>query len=383
MKMMKNRQSLQLKLTLMTALMVIAACLSLSFFIGKSALVSMDELGNSVIAIFPEEFDSEILPQEMSIPPDATEALEVEITKVQMEFWSKSILITAIITLISSTFVYIAIGHALKPLQQLGKRVEEVQAKNLQEHVESTSKSIEIVRFTDAFNGMLERLGEAFFLQKQFSANVAHELRTPLAVMQTKLEVFKKQKNPSEEENKEIFEMVETQIERLSHVVNILLEMTELQLVQRNDKVSLSELVEEVLCDLTTLGKKKKVTLYQEPGNAIITGSDALIYRAVYNLVENAIKYNKTGGQVIVAVKDDDGFARVIISDTGSGIDQENYRNIFEPFFRVDKSRSRSMGGAGLGLALVKEIASQHGGTARVIESSENGTKIEMTLRKF
>ena len=200
--------------------------------------------------------------------------------------------------------------------------------------------------------------------------------------MSTKFEVFEKNKNPDEADYKEAINMARNQTDRLSHVIDILLEMTELQSAPKGDKISLSEITEEVICDLVAVADKKHISLIQEDCEARLTGSDTLVYRAIYNLIENAIKYNKEGGTVSVAIAEDDSFAKVIITDTGSGIAKEDWDKIFEPFFRVDKSRSRSMGGAGLGLALVKEIAVRHGGDVKVIESSERGSSIELSLSK-
>ena len=229
---------------------------------------------------------------------------------------------------------------------------------------------------------MLERLSNTFATQRQFSANAAHELRTPLAVMRTKLEVFEKNNNPSATEYQETVHMIRMQTSRLSHVIDILLEMTDLQSAQKQDRISLADMAEEVICDLTAVADKKEITITQNPGTAEIIGNDTLIYRAIYNLVENAIKYNHTGGNVTVSIKEDGEFATVIVSDNGPGIQQEDWQHIFEPFFRVDKSRSRNMGGAGLGLALVKEIARQHGGDVYVVQSSKNGTEIALKLRR-
>ena len=304
------------------------------------------------------------------------------VKSTQIEFWAKSLLITLIITLIGSSLMYFIVGYALRPLRNFTKQIEDIQAKNLQLSVLPQSKSVEIVRLTSAFNRLLKRLGDTFLAQRQFSASAAHELRTPLAVMRTRFEVFDKNKAPDITEYKETISMARTQIDRLSHVIDLLLEMTELQSAEKSDDISLAELVEEVICDLTEVSEKKSVSLIQKPGNAIVTGSDTLIYRAIYNLVENAIKYNKEGGEVSVSIEDDEQFSKVIISDTGPGIVKEDWEKIFEPFFRVDKSRSRMMGGAGLGLALVKEIAVQHGGDVRVADSTDNGTTIELSLYK-
>lgn len=379
---MKKGLSLQLKLTLMTAFIVVAACLSISYFISNSAALYMNEIGNSAIAILPGGNFSEDNTGDIEVHLDPKAILSDMVKSTQIEFWAKSLLITLIITLIGSSLMYFIVGYALRPLEHFTKQIEDIQAKNLQQSVLPRSKSVEIVRLTSAFNRLLKRLGDTFLAQRQFSASAAHELRTPLAVMRTKFEVFDKNKNPDIFEYKETINMARTQIDRLSHVINILLEMTELQSAEKNDNISLSELVEEVICDLIAVGEKKMVKLIQEEGNAEIIGSDALVYRAIYNLIENAIKYNKEGGKVSVSIKENNEIAKVIISDTGPGIAKEDRDKIFEPFFRVDKSRSRSMGGAGLGLALVKEIAIQHCGDVKVTESSENGTKIELSLHK-
>lgn len=379
---MKKGLSLRWKLTLMTAFMVVVACLSISFFISNSASLYMNEIGASAIAILPGGNFSENNAGDLEVHLDPKAIVSDMVKSTQIEFWAKSLLITLIITLIGSSLMYFIVGYALRPLRNFTKQIEDIQAKNLQLSVLPQSKSVEIVRLTSAFNRLLKRLGDTFLAQRQFSASAAHELRTPLAVMRTRFEVFDKNKAPDITEYKETISMARTQIDRLSHVIDLLLEMTELQSAEKSDDISLAELVEEVICDLTEVSEKKSVSLIQKPGNAIVTGSDTLIYRAIYNLVENAIKYNKEGGEVSVSIEDDEQFSKVIISDTGPGIVKEDWEKIFEPFFRVDKSRSRMMGGAGLGLALVKEIAVQHGGDVRVADSSDNGTTIELSLYK-
>ena len=379
---MKKGLSLRWKLTLMTAFMVVVACLSISFFISNSASLYMNEIGASAIAILPGGNFSENNAGDLEVHLDPKAIVSDMVKSTQIEFWAKSLLITLIITLIGSSLMYFKVGYALRPLRNFTKQIEDIQAKNLQLSVLPQSKSVEIVRLTSDFNRLLKRLGDTFLAQRQFSASAAHELRTPLAVMRTRFEVFDKNKAPDITEYKETISMARTQIDRLSHVIDLLLEMTELQSAEKSDDISLAELVEEVICDLTEVSEKKSVSLIQKPGNAIVTGSDTLIYRAIYNLVENAIKYNKEGGEVSVSIEDDEQFSKVIISDTGPGIAKEDWEKIFEPFFRVDKSRSRMMGGAGLGLALVKEIAVQHGGDVRVADSSNNGTTIELSLYK-
>ena len=379
---MKKHLSLRWKLTLMTAFMVITACLAISLFISRSAILYMDEIGNSAIAILPNTDIPTTTTDEIQVVLNPKSVVADTVKNTQIEFWIKSLAITLIITLTVSFLMYLIVGYALYPLRELTSKIEDIQAKNLKEPILSKSNSTEIERLTLAFNRLLLRLEETFATQRQFSANAAHELRTPLAVMSTKFEVFEKNKNPDEADYKEAIGMARTQTDRLSHVIDILLEMTELQSAPKSDSISLSEITEEVICDLVAVADKKNISLVQDDGEARLTGSDTLVYRAIYNLIENAIKYNKEDGKVSVAITEDENFAKVIITDTGSGIAKEDWDKIFEPFFRVDKSRSRSMGGAGLGLALVKEIAVRHGGDVKVIESSNKGSSIELSLSK-
>ena len=379
---MKKHLSLRWKLTLMTAFMVVTACLAISFFICRSAILYMDEIGNSAIAILPNTDIPTTNSDEIKVILNPKSVVADTVKSTQIEFWIKSLAITLIITLTVSFLMYLIVGYALYPLRELTSQIEDIQAKNLKEPILSKSNSTEIERLTLAFNRLLLRLEETFATQRQFSANAAHELRTPLAVMSTKFEVFEKNKNPDEADYKEAINMARNQTDRLSHVIDILLEMTELQSAPKSDSISLSEISEEVICDLVAVADKKHISLIQEDSEARLTGSDTLVYRAIYNLIENAIKYNKEGGTVSVAIAEDDSFAKVIITDTGSGIAKEDWDKIFEPFFRVDKSRSRSMGGAGLGLALVKEIAVRHGGDVKVVESSDRGSSIELSLSK-
>ena len=375
---MKKQHSLQWKLTFITAFIIIISCLSVSYFISRSAMLFFVEIEESAITMLPQESISDGTNLEIELQPD--ENFSNVVNNISVEFWIKSLLITLIITLISSSLIFWIIGNALEPLKKFGKQIEEIQAKNLQSPTVSTDGSIEIVRLSNAFNEMLKRLNNTFSAQKQFSANAAHELRTPLAVIRTKLEVFEKSEQFEISDYMEIITMVRMQTDRLSHVIDLLLEMTELQSAKRSDRIQLAEIVEEVICDLASVGDKKNISLIQKSGDAQITGNDTLIYRAIYNLVENAIKYNREGGKVTVEVTQNGKFANILISDTGSGINPSDCEHIFEPFFRVDKSRSRDLGGAGLGLALVKEIAQQHGGDVRVVQSSESGTQIELIL---
>lgn len=307
-------------------------------------------------------------------------------------FRIRSMIATGIIILLSSIGTYFISRRALTPLHDLSTKIGKIQAQNLSESLEIPDSNDEISQLTASFNKMLSRLDDAFTAQKQFSASAAHELRTPLAVMQTNLEVFARKKTPSTEEYQEIFSLIQEQTGRLSHLAEILLDMTGIQTVERSETISLAELTEEVFCDLASVAEQKQIELIQRDGDCTVTGSYLLLYRAVYNLVENAIKYNHPSGKVTVTLHPGKVIldassqphpadcAFIEISDTGIGISPEYQEKIFAPFFRVDKSRSRAMGGAGLGLALVTEIARQHGGQVKVLESNEKGSTIALML---
>ena len=368
-----KRLSLRWRLTLTTALLVAAACLLLNLLISRSAIMHIDEIGDYIVEIEPAGQDPLVIGMEGS-------DLSAQVQQAKDTFRIQSILATLAIILLGSIFTWFLAGRALAPLRKLSAHMETIQAQNLSEPLEAPGTQDEVARLTRSFNGMLDRLDQAFTVQRQFSANAAHELRTPLAVMQTSLEVLQKREQPTMEEYADAVRMAVEQTGRLSHLVSTLLEMTELQTVQRTDHISLSALVEEVICDLTPVADERKVTLIQKPGDAEITGSGPLLYRAVYNLVENAIKYNRPGGTVTAGVRTEDNTVMLSVADTGIGISREHWESVFEPFVRVDQSRSRAMGGAGLGLALVRDIAVQHGGSVRIARSSDKGTEIALTL---
>ena len=304
-------------------------------------------------------------------------------------FLTKGLMVTGIIILLSSICTYFISRQALLPLRRLSQEVNQIEVQNLSEALEVPATNDEISRLTISFNKMLARLDEAFTAQKQFSANAAHELRTPLAVIQTNLEVFARRETPALKDYQEIFSMLQEQTGRLSHLAEILLDMTGVQTVERSERISLAALTDEVFCDLVSVAEQKEVELIQQEGDCIITGSYLLLYRAVYNLVENAIKYNHSGGKVTVNIHLSEeitdtstsvNYVFLEVSDTGIGIPPEYQEKIFTPFFRVDKSRSRAMGGAGLGLALVSEIVRQHNGQVKVLESSKKGSIIAIML---
>ena len=389
MKNFSRKLSLQWRLTLITALLVTITCILMYFFISQSAVTGMDHLQNYIVQI--NKTDSS--PITFNIDPTILfPDLSEQVTTTKQLFQIRSLITTVLIILLSSACTYFVSRRALKPLHNLSTKVEKIQAQNLSEPLEVPDSNDEISNLTLSFNEMLSRLNDAFTAQKQFSASAAHELRTPLAVMQTNLEVFSRKKEPSADEYQKLFSMIQEQTGRLSHLAEILLDMTGIQTIERSETISLAELTDEVLCDLTSIAEQKQIKLIQKDGDCTITGSYLLLYRAVYNLVENAIKYNHPGGKVTVNIQQKKSLlnaavspapadcAFIEVSDTGIGISPEYQEKIFTPFFRVDKSRSRAMGGAGLGLALVNEIARQHGGEVKVLKSNKNGSTIALIL---
>lgn len=390
--------SLQLKLTLLLSLLMIISCVLMYFFISHSAVSGMDGLQNYMIKVDPQDGDSPIT---FNVDPKALfPQFEQEIQETKEAFLLRSVIATTIIILLSSVCTYFLTKKALTPLQKLTSEVSQIQAQNLSTQLAVPNSKDEIAQLTSSFNEMLTRLDNAFSTQKQFSANAAHELRTPLAVLQTNLEVFEKKQEPEMVEYQQLFTMIKEQTARLSQLVGTLLDMTNLKSVPRTDHVSLEELVDEVFCDLDPVAEKAGISIHFDDSSSQdwhtdvhtpdasalnnnirnITGSYVLLYRAVYNLVENAIKYNRPNGSVTVSVKEKNGQAMILVKDTGIGISPENQKKIFDPFFRVDKSRSRAMGGAGLGLALVDSIAREHGGSVKVLESNEKGSIIALML---
>ena len=384
-----KKRSLQWRLTLLITLLVTVTCILMYFFISNSAVTGMENLESYIVQINETDstpitfnLDPSILFPDLSNQVQATKDL----------FRIRSMIATGIIILLSSIGTYFISRRALTPLHDLSTKIGKIQAQNLSESLEIPDSNDEISQLTASFNKMLSRLDDAFTAQKQFSASAAHELRTPLAVMQTNLEVFARKKIPSTEEYQEIFSLIQEQTGRLSHLAEILLDMTGIQTVERSETISLAELTEEVFCDLAPVAEQKQIELIQRDGDCTVIGSYLLLYRAVYNLVENAIKYNHPSGKVTVTLHPGKVIldassqphpadcAFIEISDTGIGISPEYQKKIFAPFFRVDKSRSRAMGGAGLGLALVTEIARQHGGQVKVLESNEKGSTIALML---
>ena len=390
--------SLQLKLTLLLSLLMIVSCVLMYFFISHSAVSGMDGLQNYMIKVDPQDGDSPIT---FNVDPKALfPQFEQEIQETKEDFLLRSVIATTIIILLSSVCTYFLTKKTLTPLQKLTSEVSQIQAQNLSTQLAVPNSKDEIAQLTSSFNEMLTRLDNAFSTQKQFSANAAHELRTPLAVLQTNLEVFEKKQEPEMVEYRQLFTMIKEQTARLSQLVGTLLDMTNLKSVPRTDQVALEELVDEVFCDLDPVAEKAGISIHFDDSSSQdwhtdvhtpdasalnnnirnITGSYVLLYRAVYNLVENAIKYNRPNGSVTVSVKEKNGQAMILVKDTGIGISPENQKKIFDPFFRVDKSRSRAMGGAGLGLALVDSIAREHGGSVKVLESNEKGSIIALML---
>ena len=374
-----KRISLQWRITLMTVLLIGVTCVAMNLLLCSSGVYYMDTIADSLqgsgTVILNEEGTASFDPQ--LIAPN--EELTIVVDGAQGRFRTTNWYITAAVTLLSGILAYFVSGRALKPLRSFASQVEMVQMTNLADMKIDEDVLPEFKQLSRSFNQMLERLNTAFAAQRQFTGNAAHELRTPLALMQAQLELFSAEHPAVLPETAEFLTLLREQTERLTQMTRTLLEMSNLQQVARNERIQLAPMIEEIFTDLAPLSDKRGVTLTAE-GNGIMTGSDALIYRLIFNLTENAVKYNRQGGSVRVSVTQEPEKLLLRVSDTGCGIPEEYQRSIFQPFFRVDKSRSREYGGAGLGLSLVWEIADLHGGSVWVEESSDKGTTIAVEL---
>ena len=305
--------------------------------------------------------------------------MTIVVDGAQGRFRTTNWYITAAVTLLSGILAYFVSGRALKPLRSFASQVEQVQLNNLADMRIDEDAISEFRQLSRSFNQMLERLNNAFAAQRQFTGNAAHELRTPLALMQAQLELFSAEHPDVPPETAEFLALLREQTERLTQMTKTLLEMSNLRQVARNERIQLAPMIEEIFTDLAPLAEKRGITL-EADGDGVMTGSDALIYRLIFNLTENAVKYNRPGGSVRVCVTQETEKLLIRVSDTGCGIPEEYQRSIFQPFFRVDKSRSREYGGVGLGLSLVWEIANLHDGSVCVETSSETGTTVAVTL---
>ena len=374
-----KRISLQWRITLMTVLLIGVTCVAMNLLLCFSGVYYMDTIVDGLqgggTVILNEEGTASFDPQ--LVAPD--DELTIVVDGAQGRFRATNWYITAAVTLLSGILAYFVSGRALKPLRSFASQVEMVQMNNLADMKIDEDVLPEFKQLSHSFNQMLERLNTAFAAQRQFTGNAAHELRTPLALMQAQLELFSAEHPAMLPQTAEFLALLREQTERLTQMTRTLLEMSNLQQVARNERIQLAPMIEEIFTDLAPLSDKRGVTLTAE-GDGIMTGSDALIYRLIFNLTENAIKYNRPGGSVRVTVSKEPEKLLLHVSDTGFGIPEEYQRSIFQPFFRVDKSRSREYGGAGLGLALVWEIAELHGGSVWVEESSEKGTAIAVGL---
>lgn len=380
-----KRLSLQWRVTLMTFLLLAAACVTMKTLLCSSGHAYMDSIGNYVMHYAEEE----PLAIRVDIPEEQWKDMSerfsgefvVELTGAKHSFCMRGWYIALAVTVLGGAVAYFVSGRALKPLKRFTEKAECVQLQSLTEITLSEDEAVEFSRLSRAVNQMLLRLNQAFDAQQQFVGNAAHELRTPLALMQARLDLYMSTDHGDIcPETAETLAMMREQTERLSRMVRTLLDMSELKTVPRTDRIQIAPMIEEVLADLSPLAEKSGVKLAQSGGDLWITGSDVLVYRAIFNLVENGVKYNCPGGSVCVAVSRRGEEAVIEVKDTGCGIPENFRESVFQPFFRVDKSRSREKGGVGLGLSLVWEIAHLHGGDVRVRENGESGTAIELTL---
>ena len=372
-----KKLSLQWRITLMTALLICSTCMAMNWLIGCSGRHYMDSIGaNLSTAIDPSEGAVEYFdPSREGLDPNLT----IVIYGAQNSFTATNWYITAAVTLLGGILAYFVSGRALRPLRTFVAQVEKVQPNNLADMKITEEVLPEFRQFSDSFNQMLERLDEGFTAQRQFTGNAAHELRTPLALMQAQVELFSAEHPDVLPETADFLRLLREQTERMTQMTRTLLEMCGLQAVPCTDHIELGPMIDEIFADLAPLAEKNNITLERE-GDGVMTGSDTLIYRLLFNLTENAIKYTRPGGAVRLSVTPEPEKLLIRVADTGRGIPEHFQRSVFQPFFRVDKSRSREYGGVGLGLSLVWEIVKLHGGTVCVENSSEAGTTVAVSL---
>ena len=379
-----KRMSLQWRLTCITTLCIAIICGCLTMFVYKNGVHYIDSLQNAVESQGDEKGNKsdEIY---ISIPDDKwdefADEFSVQVYNNKADYKRNSLIITVLLALLGGAVTYFISGHALRPIREFSDKIEEVQAQNLSDSRIEENNVKELNQLGISYNKMLERLSEAFEIQRQFTANAAHELRTPLALMQVQLDLYNSASHPGNDaDTLQTIKMVTEQNDKLNRMVKTLLDMSELQTVGRDDKIILDAIVEEVLADLEPLAVEKNIKLIGKCEDATMIGSDILIYRLVYNLVENAIKYNHPLGQVTVTAYQRNKHVYLSVEDTGSGIPKELRERVFEPFFRVDKSRSRELGGVGLGLAFVREIIRVHDGSICIKSGKTGGTIFEVTF---
>ena len=377
-----KRISLQWRLTCIITVYIAVICGCVTTLVYKNGVYYMDSLQETVDAQGDDHVDDseEIY---ISIPEDKWDEFandfSVQVYNNKADYKKNSLIISALLALLGGVATYFISGHALRPIREFSDKIEKVQAQNLADSRIEENQVKELNQLSVSYNRMLERLSDAFEIQRQFTANAAHELRTPLALMQVQLDLYNSTRHPgSDEETLQTIKMVTEQNDRLGKMVKTLLDMSELQTVGRDNKIIVDALVDEVLADLEPLAQEKNIKLIGKCENITMVGSDILIYRLVYNLVENAIKYNHSGGQVTVTAYKEQKHIYLSVADTGSGIPKELRERVFEPFFRVDKSRSRKLGGVGLGLALVHEIVRVHDGSITVKSNPSGGTIFEV-----
>ena len=379
---MMKKMSLQWRLTCIITLYIAVICGCLTMFVYKNGVYYIDSLQETVAA---REDDNENDSDEIyiSIPEDKWDEFandfSLQVYSNKADYKRNSFIISAVLALMGGVVTYFISGHALRPIREFSDKIEEVEAQNLADSRIEENKVKELNQLSISYNRMLTRLSDAFEVQRQFTANAAHELRTPLSLIQVQLDLYNAARHPGNDaDTMQTIKMVTEQNDRLNKMVKTLLDMSELQTVGRDEVIAVDALVDEVLADLEPLAQEKNITLVENCKNITMRGSDILIYRMVFNLVENAIKYNHVDGQVIVTAYQEENHVHLSVEDTGSGIPEELKERVFEPFFRVDKSRSRELGGVGLGLALVREIVRVHDGSITVRSNPSGGTVFEL-----
>ncbi|MDO4453682.1 MAG: HAMP domain-containing sensor histidine kinase [Eubacteriales bacterium] len=350
-----KKLSLRIRFTLTASIFLLISCTVLTFLSNFSAnkMVAAIEIQPSFSAEKKREL-TEVMQAQNTLP-----AFDAAQTSYEI-FRNESIVATCMIVLIGGIATYLAAGYVLKPIKSLAQEVKKRNINNFAQMIPVPVSADEVQDLTVSFNQLLEELQRSFTMQRQFSADVAHELRTPLAVMQTKLDVFSLSAENKDEETKKAVAALQDQLGRLTKLIEDLLWFSRDLPLETVESVPLLPLLEDVADELSELAAQKRISIQITGVDCCVTGQDRLLERVFYNLIENAIKYSASDTSIKVEIEQFSQKTQVTVADQGEGIPKEYRELIFEPFFRIDKSRSRAIGGSGLGLAVCRKILERH-----------------------
>lgn len=368
-----KKMSLRLRIAISTSILIAFTSLTMNFFMNKTAYFYIDSLDGYVDNIEGKK-DLYINIDEDKID-EFQNTFSDKVTNSKNNFSKKAWLITSLVTIFGGITSYFLSGKFLEPLDKFSRQIEQIQLKNITDYEVRENPIKEFQKLTKSFNQMLERLNESYKNEREFTARAAHELRTPLTIINSQIDLFE-EKTMDEKELSDLMEMIKNESDRLSKLVTSLLDLSELRSISRNEKVELSSLIEEAIQDLSFLSDKKHINIENNCREIYIEGSDILIYRAFYNLIENAIKYNKEYGYIKIYSKIKENFVEIFVEDNGVGIILKEKDNIFKAFYRIEGNKEK---GSGLGLSLVKETIKIHGGEIKVL-NKEKGSLIKVSF---